>query len=67
MGSIDASNPLRGTPADEQRYGHFETFEVRSPVCSWPGGTVNSADPIASGRLLRSIRVAALHLQILSP
>lgn len=27
--SVDVSNPLRGAPADEQRYGHFETFEVR--------------------------------------
>ena len=28
--SVDVSNPLRGAPADEQRYGHFETFEVRA-------------------------------------
>ena len=27
--SVDVSNPLRGTPADERRYGRFETFEVR--------------------------------------
>lgn len=32
MGSVDVSNPLRGTPADEQRYGDFETFEVQSPA-----------------------------------
>ena len=33
---VDTSNPLRGKPADEARYGNLETYEVPSAAALLP-------------------------------
>ena len=58
----DTSNPLRGAPADEARYGSFTTYEVRllAPLPSTRACTAHAcwAAPAHAARLML-VRVAS--------